>query len=173
MTFLTQDFFARPPEVVARELIGATLVISIPQGLKKAKITETEAYLAEADPAAHHARYGRTPAREALYQTAGTLYIHSMRAYWGMDIVTEGVGIPSSVLIRGAVPLEGFTSAIKMDGPGKLCQALGVDKSFYGMNVCDEACLLRVMPADDVRAVKQSTRVGLTRNTEAQLRFYI
>lgn len=170
MSYLSQSFFARPPEEVAHDLIGAILIV---HG-KQAMITETEAYLAANDAAAHNTRYGRTPAREALYGPAGTLYIHAMRAYVGMDIVTEGEGIPSSVLLRAAIPVAGFEAHITAEhfnGPGKLCKMLGITREVYGLNVTDATCPVRVLAKTTTLAVQRSSRIGLARNTDAPLRF--
>jgi DNA-3-methyladenine glycosylase len=170
LIYLSQYFFMRPPEQVAYDLIGTILVM----GDKQAIITETEAYLAAGDAAAHNTRYGRTPAREALYGPAGTLYIHAMRAYVGMDIVTEGEGAPSSVLIRAVEPLAGFAegiTALHMNGPGKLCQAFGITRAMYGLNVADERCPLRLLPRTREVTVQSTARIGLARNADAPLRF--
>ena len=170
--YLDKEFFARRPEDVAQDLIGARLVVQIENQPKRvARITETEAYLAMGDAAAHHARYGPTPARAALYKEAGALYIHAMRAYVGMDIVTEGVGVPSSVLIRAAEPLEGFLPADfkpgLLQGPGKLCKVLRIDRSVYGLNVCDAHCPIRVLPREGQVKIGTGPRIGLTRSTDA------
>ena len=178
MNTLNKTFFNRPPELVAPELIGAYLVVR-PAGATEriAQITEVEACLGQGDASSHGVRHGRTPAREALFMGPGTIYIHPMRAYVGLDIVTQEEGVPSSVLIRAAEPLAGFAPDIDMGkhltGPGKLCRGLSITKAFYGMNISDPDCPLSIMPREGLPEVRQSKRVGISRNQDAKLRFFI
>lgn len=178
MTYLDKTFFNRPPNTVAPELLGAYLLMH-PEGEteKIAQITEVEAYLGEGDAASHGVRYGRTPAREALFMGPGTIYIHPMRAYVGMDIVTEEEGVPSSLLIRAATPVAGFPAGTDLEkhlkGPGKLCRGLGITKALYGMNVTEPDCPLSIIPHTGLSDVRQSKRVGISQNRDAKLRFFI
>lgn len=180
--YLDAAFFARPSVEVAPQLVGAVLERKFADGrLLAARIVEVEAYLPEGDAGAHGAR-GFTHARRALFDKPGTLYIHPMRAYVGMDIVTDAEGVAGSVLIRAAEPLEGVEMMRRLaeredvhklaSGPGKLCRALAINTSFYGLNVTDAACPLRVRagePAD----VMRGPRVGLNKATDLPLRFFV
>ena|GEM_PF-642943 len=100
MKRITQKaFFNRPPLVVARDILGKTLLHNGIGGT----IVEVEAYHFENDAASHAAR-GGTPATLALTMGPGTLYIHPMRGRFGLDIVTaEG-----SLLIRALQPTHGI-----------------------------------------------------------------
>src|SRR5437870_5347505 len=91
-----RSFFERDPATVARLLLGAKLIHEV-SGRQHIGgiIVETEAYLASNDGAAHNNR-GQTKATRALFMPAGTVYIHQMRAYVGIDIVTEKPDQPSS-----------------------------------------------------------------------------
>ncbi len=98
-------------------------------------ITETEAYLGPHDQACH-TRRGPTPRTQVMFGSAGFWYIYLIYGmYHCLNVVTEKVGSGSAVLIRGGqllTPLdpEENNREIKTDGPGKLCRALEIDRSF-------------------------------------------
>ncbi|MBI1308845.1 MAG: hypothetical protein GC129_03155 [Proteobacteria bacterium] len=172
MPFLPLSFFNRPPEVVAPALLGQELTHTLPNSTTlSGLIVEAEAYHAQNDPAAHSAR-GPTPATCALRMGPGTLYIHPMRAYVGMDIVTAH----GSVLLRGILPRQGFPPHTPaLHGPGKLCRTLQITKEHYGLNITDETSPLRLFahPAPPPASIQTTPRIGITKNKEALLRFTI
>ena len=72
---LPHDFFCRPAEVVAPELIGCRLVKHQENGnLLWGAIVETEAYSQE-DPACHGYRR-RSPQNETLFGEPGRFYVY-------------------------------------------------------------------------------------------------
>jgi DNA-3-methyladenine glycosylase len=120
---LAPAFFDRPADVVARDLVGRTLVRRLRGKRIALTVSETEAYLGPHDLACHAAR-GRTLRTEVMYGPAGTLYIYFIYGlYWMLNIVTGPVGYPAAVLIRGAGHLT---------GPGKLTRALAIDGALNG-----------------------------------------
>jgi DNA-3-methyladenine glycosylase len=120
---LTLDDFARPAQVVARDLIGAVIVRRLEQEEKRFIITETEAYLGPHDLACHSAR-GRTPRTEIMFGPAGTLYIYLVYGlHLMLNIVAGPVGTGSAVLIRSAGGVE---------GPGRLGKALALSMKLNG-----------------------------------------
>ena len=56
----SRSFFSRPAREVAQALLGATLCVRRPEGVARARVMETEAYVGPHDDACH-ARAGRTP----------------------------------------------------------------------------------------------------------------
>jgi DNA-3-methyladenine glycosylase len=182
--FLAARFFDRKPIIVAKQLIGCVLVRTTSEGsILSGRIVETEAYLPSRDPAAHGAR-GCTSANKSLFMGPGTIYVHQMHREHCLDIVTQDETKPGSVLIRALEPVLGLKLMQHLrrcadqrsltNGPGKLCQALGITKAFDGQNVADEANSLRIAAADsDVREeqIVSTGRVGLSTGVNLRLRF--
>lgn len=128
-TRLVRAFFNRPTLQVARGLLGCYLVRKVGRKLARARITETEAYIGPKDKA-NHASYGRTPRTDVMFGKPGHYYVYLIYGmYYCLNVVTEKDGYPAAVLIRG-VELEKPSAKVKTDGPGKLCRALQIDKSF-------------------------------------------
>lgn len=122
---LAPDFFARPAEIVARELIGKTLVRDLDDNMRLAlTVHETEAYVGPHDLACHAAK-GRTPRTEVMFGPPGHLYVYLIYGiHWMLNIVVEKEGYPAAVLIRG---LAGI------DGPGRVARTLALDRSYNGL----------------------------------------
>lgn len=124
---LPRDFYLRPTVEVARDLLGRYLVLDRPdEPPYTARLVETEAYLGEEDLACHASR-GHTKRTAPMYEEAGHAYIYFIYGmYWCLNVVTEAVGRPYAVLLRAA---ESISDLPAMNGPGKLCRALGLDGS--------------------------------------------
>ncbi len=117
MSRLGYDFFHRECLTVAQELVGKILVHRTPEGERRLRILETEAYCGENDTACH-AHRGRTKRTEVLYADAGTIYIYLCYGmHWLLNIVTGEMEEPQAVLIRACVDAP---------GPGKLTKKLGI-----------------------------------------------
>jgi DNA-3-methyladenine glycosylase len=121
-----QSFYARPAEIVAKELIGKYLVRRIGVGGADEHallITETEAYVGAHDLACH-GRFGLTNRTRVMFGPAGHWYVYFIYGmYWMLNIVTGDEGSPQAVLFR---------TAGDYTGPGKLCRELAIDKRLYG-----------------------------------------
>lgn len=143
MPKLSREFYTRADTLqIARELLGKTLVVPTADGKRvSAKIVETEAYCGIEDKAAHSYNNRRTPRTEPMYSVGGTVYIFFIYGmYFQFNIVAGAVNTPHAVLIRAVEPLENIelmrTRRGKMkdqnltSGPGKLCIALGIDKTY-------------------------------------------
>lgn len=110
-------FYHRPCLEVAQELVGKMLVHRTPEGERRLRISETEAYCGEADTACH-AHKGRTKRTQVLYDEAGTIYIYLCYGiHWLLNIVTGDVDDPQAVLIRACQ---------EAPGPGRLTKALDI-----------------------------------------------
>jgi DNA-3-methyladenine glycosylase len=170
---LTRDFYDRPTLAVARAVLGMRLV-RIQDGQRLAGlITEAEAYVGETDLGCH-ARAGRTPRTAIMYGPPGHAYVYfTYGIHWMLNFVTQAEGFPAAVLIRAIQPLEGLEviaarragrpPASWTDGPGKLCQALGIDGGLNGVDLCAGETALFVEQADPIsdECVTIGPRVGL------------
>jgi DNA-3-methyladenine glycosylase len=148
---------------VARELLGKILVYDGPNGRRAARIVETEAYLGERDPASHAYR-GRTVRTAPMFGPPGFSYVYlSHGLYPCMNVVTEGKGIASAVLLRGAEPVAGvIEDPRRLAGPGLLCLAMGMTTARTNMDLVHSDLTIRDAPAVPSRAVSRGPRVGLS-----------
>lgn len=142
MHLLPRSFFARDATAVAPELLHKLLVAGGCSG----RIVEVEAYRQD-DPASHSFR-GRTARNASMFCSAGHLYVYFT---YGMhhcaNVVTGADGDGQAVLLRAVVPVAGLAElrarrgrarrdADLANGPGKLCQAFALDRSFDGIDLC-------------------------------------
>jgi DNA-3-methyladenine glycosylase len=141
-TCLPHEFYDRPTLAVARALLGMRLVRLL-DGVELAGIiTETEAYIGEADLGCH-AKSGRTRRNAVMYGPPGFAYVYfTYGMHWMLNAVTEPAGFPAAVLIRAIQPVQGLDiiSARRQGrdtlGPAKLTQALGVEAALNGADLC-------------------------------------
>jgi DNA-3-methyladenine glycosylase len=127
---LTQAYFSRPTLTVAHSLIGKHLIRQNGKGTIAGKIIEVEAYIGIEDKACHAAK-GRTARTEVLFGPPGMSYVYLIYGMYHMlNVVTERADFPAAVLIR-AIEVDGEL----IDGPGKLCRALGIDRSLHQVDL--------------------------------------
>lgn len=155
---LGREFFLRDALEVAPELVGKTLVSSLPGApARRLVITETEVYRGVEDSACH-AHRGRTKRTEMLYRPGGAVYVYLCYGiHWLLNVITGPEDFPQGVLIRAC---EGF------EGPGKLTKYLGITGAQNGIDICSSP-LLRI--EDEGRMVNITTdkRVGIAYAEEA------
>ena len=143
---------------------------------------ETEAYLAKSDPACHGSK-GKTPSNSTMFETAGLAYVYPIHAKFCFNVVTESVNLPSAVLIRAIRPIEGIrkmaerrgTDQVKnlCSGPGKLCQALNINRDCDGNDLTKRRLIWIEESNFQIDAVKETVRIGVTSAESLQLRFVI
>ena len=158
---LGRQFYTRPALVVARELLGKLLVVPDEEGARvSGYIVETEAYVGPEDRASHAFGGRRTTRTETMYARGGAVYVFFI---YGMhhqfNVVAASVDVPEAVLVRALEPSEGVERmrarrVVAADrqltsGPGKLCHALGLDRTFDGADLTGR----RVWIEDAGRAV--------------------
>ena len=183
-TPLPKSFYTRDTEVVARELLGATLRCETDEGVTSGRIVETEAYIGEHDLACH-AAVGRTARTDPLYGAPGIAYVYFVYGvHWCVNAVTRPAGQPSAVLIRAIEPLDGLAlmrrrrPASRRDrdltnGPGKLCQAMGISGAHNRLPLQCPPLQILPGPAVDDSAVAITARIGITQCVDWPLRWVI
>jgi DNA-3-methyladenine glycosylase len=180
---LPVEFFARPVEIVARDLLGARLVSTVDGVLTSGVIVEAEAYHGSDDPASHAAtRVGRTARNAAMFGPPGRAYVYRIYGmHWCVNVVTGAEGDPQAVLVRALDPLVGQSEmAVRRggavglaSGPGRLCQALGITGALYGHDLTRPPLEVRPgwrLPAADVAV---SGRIGVRAAHDWPLRFFV
>jgi DNA-3-methyladenine glycosylase len=182
---LPADFYDRPTELVARDLLGMILECHAPEGIASGRIVETEAYVGEHDLACHAAA-GRTRRTEPLYGPPGIAYVYFIYGmYWCFNAVTRGVGEPSAVLVRALEPVDGLDlmrarrgPRIKRhvdltNGPGKLCQALGISKTHNLLPLQKPPLIIRHGREVPREAVAVTPRIGISQSADWPLRWFV
>lgn len=163
---LPSSFFDRPTVAVARDLLGQVLVRRFEDRVFRSEIVEVEAYTQD-DPACH-AFGGRKPRCEVMFGPAGYAYVYFIYGmYHCLNVVTEGQGVPGAVLIRGLAEPE------FLDGPGKICRHLAIDRSFNGMPLFEENLLsIEAGPhSKSKRKILATPRIGLSKAQDRLWRF--
>ena len=149
---LAHSFYRRADALtLARELLGKRLVVpASPTGARvSGRIVETEAYMGPEDKAAHSYANRRTPRTETMFAAGGVAYVYFIYGmYYQFNVVASQAEIPQAVLVRALEPEEGVEwmrrrRPVRRDldltnGPGKLCMALGLDRSFNGADLRGE-----------------------------------
>jgi len=185
---LPRDFYARPTLLVARAVLGKTLVHRSAEGLTTGIIVEAEAYVSAIDPAAHG--FGGLTARvRSMFGPPGHAYVYrSYGIHFCLNLVTEREGAAAAVLLRALQPTEGIAlmrarrgeriaDRDLCRGPGRLCQALGVTLAHDGADlVTADLGSLWVARTPDFALetpIAASPRIGISRAADWPWRFYI
>jgi DNA-3-methyladenine glycosylase len=173
---------ARPSTDVAPELLNMLLVAGPVAG----RIVEVEAYRGSEDEASHAFR-GRTARNGVMFGPAGHLYVYfTYGMHFCANIVTMTEGVAEAVLLRALAPTSGLDTmrtrrpAAHRDrelcnGPGKLCQALGIDRSFDGVDILSRSAPVRLIddgtppPASPIA----SRRIGISVAVDNPWRFSV
>jgi DNA-3-methyladenine glycosylase len=176
---LSRPWFERDAPVVAVDLLGKVIRVERDGVVTSGRIVETEAYTAD-DPASHSFR-GRTARNAVMFGPAGHLYVYlSYGIHCCANVVTGATGDGQAVLLRAIEPLEGIDVMRRRrgreplaDGPGKLCQALGIELTADGADLTDGAILVVddgcPPPSDPI----VGSRIGISTATETPWRFRV
>jgi DNA-3-methyladenine glycosylase len=168
---LIAGFFDRDVATVARALIGATLLVDGAGGM----IVETEAY--DEDDPASHCFGGRTARNASMFGPAGHAYVYrSYGLHWCLNFVCRRA---SGVLIRAIEPKAGLNAMADRRGsidirrlcagPGRLCQALGIDIRLDGRGLDQPPFAL--WAAEHAVPVTAGPRIGISRGIDTPWRF--
>ncbi len=182
-------FFARPAELVARDLLGTLLISTIHDLETIGRIVETEAYLGPHDPASHAAeRIGRTVRNRSMFGAPGIAYVYRIYGvHWCLNTVTDRIDFPAAVLIRALEPVSGIEIMRRRrgrivaarphtalaSGPGKLAAALAITGDVDGHPLDRPPLLVARDDCVPIESIGTSPRIGVTRAADWHLRFFI
>jgi DNA-3-methyladenine glycosylase len=165
---------------LAKALIGCVLVRDCPDGRAAGRIVETEAYVL-GDPASHAYR-GKSRRNASMFLAAHHAYVYKIYGTsWCVNVTSESKDEGAAVLIRALEPIEGLSlmearrrTTRVLDlcrGPGRLCQALLIDRDLDGVDLLRSRDLWLAAPASRP-AIGASRRIGITKAFTRRLRFY-
>ena len=186
---LSKQFYTRNLLTVARELPGKILVKKYGKTFIAGKIVEVEAYDGMIDEAAHTFT-GRTKRNEIMFNDGGYFYVYfTYGAHFCCNIVTGKKDHGTAVLIRAVEPLAGIkkmslnrykkitlTEKEKLNltsGPGKVCEAFGITKEHYGLDLTGDKIFLLDRPKLKKSEIVVTKRIGIKKSVDLPWRFYI
>jgi DNA-3-methyladenine glycosylase len=205
---LPREFFDRLATDVAPDLLGCVLWHDSPAGLVAVRLVEVEAYRGPLDPASHSFR-GQTARNAVMFGPAGHAYVYfTYGMHYAVNLVCLPAGQPEAVLIRAGAVVEGAELAQRRRyglpdadgsaapgrgktsrqrerdlarGPGRLCQALDIDRSEDGADVCGRTGPLGISPAHvfpsaekaAAAAIRTGPRVGISRAADRPWRYWL
>jgi len=193
MARLPREFFLQDTVTAAQQLLGQYLVREYDGEMLVCRITETEAYVGAVDKACHAYGGRRTARTETLYAAPGTAYVYLIYGMYScLNFVTEPEGTAAAVLIRGCEPLVGIDTVSRlrfgtpygdltgyqrknlMNGPGKLCKGLEIDRGLnnlpFGSSQLYIAASLPeygLLPREDALPFHTGRRIGIDYAEEA------
>lgn len=165
---INNDFFERPADLVAKDLLGKILTRRIKGEILKARIVETEAYFDENDPASRARQNGDL--RKTMLMPAGTILVYGVHNNWLINFVTNKNGKAEAVLIRALEPLN-FNA--NLSGPGLLTKHFNIDKKFHKEKIPHEDLWVEHSNPGDDFDIAGSFRIGVKKDLPEKLRFYI
>ena len=181
---LPADFYRRPAEEVARDLLGRYLVREVAGERLVLRLVETEAYLGAPDRASHAWGGRRTERTESLYLPGGHAYVYFIYGiHFCLNAGTGDSGIGSAVLLRAGEPVAGSEVMRRhrgregktlrpgdlAGGPGKLCQALAVDRALDGALLTAGELWIAAGEPVPAERIAHGPRVGVDYAGEAAL----
>ncbi len=170
-----RQFFLQPTHVLARSLLGKLLFLDNAGG----RIVEVEAYQGPTDRGAHSFGGRRTARTEVMFGEPGHAYIYRIYGrYDCVNVVSAALGCPEAILLRALEPLACIDDLVRRrncpprrlsvgmrdltNGPGRLTQALGIDRSWNGHPLWQTPFYIAddgfVVPAANIR---QGPRIGI------------
>jgi DNA-3-methyladenine glycosylase len=175
------SFYARPTEIVAKDLIGKILVRTINGKRLAGRIVETEAYGHSDDPASHACR-GPTARNSVMFGQVGVTYVYfTYGNHYCVNVSARSQALAGAVLIRGIEPVQGVDIMRKFrqvdniisltSGPGKLTQALHITSALNGADMKDDGSELHIEFGVEPETVVATPRIGITKATDKNWRF--
>ncbi|MDD3693833.1 MAG: DNA-3-methyladenine glycosylase [Candidatus Pacebacteria bacterium] len=176
-------FLNESADSVAKKLLGCFFERTINNKKILVRIVETEAY--DQDDEASHTYRGKTQRNATMFGESGHLYVYfTYGMHYCCNVVASSSGYGAGVLIRAVEPVEGIEIIQKLrknkmpiknltNGPGKLCQGLGIDKKFNGHDLREDPLKLITGKLQKSEKIIQTTRIGVSQAQNRKRRFYI
>lgn len=171
---LPHSFYSREDAIeVSRDLLGKLLVVAAADGTRvSGMIVETEAYLGVLDKAAHSYGSRRTARNEITYAAGGHVYVFFIYGmYYQLNLVTGQTNQPHVSLIRAVEPVEGIEIMRQRrgkmadknltSGPGKLCIAMGIDRSLNGEDLTGDQIWVEEFKPVRTEETASGRRIGI------------
>lgn len=176
---LPREFYKEDGISLAKKLLGKVLVHHTAEGVTKGIIVETESYMGIVDAAAHSYKGKKDGRCNIQYKEGGYAYIYMIYGmYYCMNIVANEEEVPEVVLLRALEPLEGIPlmeqrrKTVKrkalLSGPGKLCQAMGIGKESYGLDLCGNQLYVEEPEEMTAFEIEASKRINIDYAGEAK-----
>jgi DNA-3-methyladenine glycosylase len=204
VTLIPREFFDRSAVLVAPDLLGCVLEHETAAGLVAVELTEVEAYAGQGDPASHAYR-GKTARNAVMFGPPGHAYVYfTYGMHFCVNLVCHDPGTATAVLLRAGRVIEGeelararrtqrrrdgaspdgarLAARDLARGPARLCQALDIDRSLDGTDVCvaDSPLRVRFGSADTgttgrsaEKKVCTGPRVGVSAAADRPWRFWL
>ena len=186
---LPRKFYTRVVKTVAKDLLGKILVKKEGSSILAGRIVEVEAYDGNIDEAAH-TFIGKTTRNEIMFNEGGYFYVYfTYGAHFCCNVVTGKKDHGTAVLIRAIEPIKGINKMIKnrfgrkllnekerfnlTSGPGKVCQAMGINRSHYGIDLTKDKIFILDAPKLKRDMIVVTKRVGIKKSVDLPWRFYI
>ena len=184
LTPIKREFYNRDTIKVAKDILGKVIVRKTKQGNMAGRIVEVEAYKFGEHDKASHASKGCTLSNQVMFGENGFAYVYfTYGMYFMLNVVakkkTDHAG---AVLIRGVEPIDGIKHMIKnrkgkddinlTNGPGKLSQALQINKKLNNHDLTKKGKLFIVDSEKRTEKILSSGRIGISRDVKKEWRFY-
>ena len=185
LTPIKREFYNRDTIKVAKDILGKVIVRKTKQGNMAGRIVEVEAYKFGEHDKASHASKGCTLSNQVMFGENGFAYVYfTYGMYFMLNVVakkkTDHAG---AVLIRGVEPIDGIKHMIRnrkgkddinlTNGPGKLSQALQINKKLNNYDLTKKGKLFIVDSEKRMEKVLSSGRIGISMDVEKEWRFYL
>lgn len=173
------DVLVGAPEKAAPRLLGAHLVSRVDGEEVRVRIDEVEAYKGDEDPASHAYR-GETARNGSMFRNPGTLYVYRSYGIHNCANAAAGPeGVGWGILIRGGEVVDGEQAAVRRrgrrtdlaNGPGKLCEALGITLDHDGTDLLDPTSVVSLEEGEPPEIVMATPRVGVSEAKDLAWRF--
>ena len=156
-------FNTETTENIAQYLLGMYLEHETPEGKLGGYIVDCEAYLGPDDEAAHSYGMRDTPRVRAMYEKPGTIYLYTMHTHLILNMITQPIGMPQGVMIRGFEPVEGI-------------EQMGITRDLYGESIFSSSLHLVPEKRRLPKEIMALPRIGIPNKglwTEKLLRFVV